>query len=144
VTLQSVLAAGRRSAETLMTATCQITRKHLVSLDATSLLLSDTDPTDDLIYQGPCRIRALIARVQTGDFEGQLLGGQQMILWLPVSTSGKVTTGDEVEIIDGGDDPSVGRPVPTDPTVPGLQLRIQGRAVQTQATSHRFPVEVLS
>jgi hypothetical protein len=87
-----------------MTATCVITRKHLVSLNTATLTLSDTDPSDDVVYQGPCRIRSLVARVQTRDFEGQLLGGQQLILFLPVGTSGGVTTGDEVEIIDGGED----------------------------------------
>lgn len=134
MSLQSTLAAGRRSAEALMTATCTITRLKQISLDTSTLILSDTDPSDDVIYQGPCRVRSLVSRVQTRDFEGQLLGGQQLILFLPVLTSGDVTTGDEALITDGGEDPSLA----------GLRARIQGRAVQTQATAHRFPIEVLT
>lgn len=123
-----------------MTSTCRITRLKLVSLDTQTLILTDTDPSDDLIYEGPCRIRSLVARVQTRDFEGQLLGGQQLILYLPVLTSGDVTTGDLVEITGGGDDPTLTWQDPAHPA----QIRVQGRALQTQATAHRFPLEVLS
>lgn len=119
-----------------MTARVQITRKKLVTLDTTTLILTDADPSDDVIYEGRCRIRSLVARVQTADFEGQLLGQQQLILSLPVATSVTVRTGDEGTLLEGGDDP-------LDPDNP-VRFRIQGRAVQTQATARRFPIEMLS
>lgn len=134
MTAAATLAAGRRSAEALMTATCLITRLKPVTMDPDTLLLSDDDPTNDLVYHGPCRLRAGLARVQTADFEGQLLASQQIMLHLPVATSGGVQIGDNVLILDGGDDP----------TETGVQVRIEGRAVQTQATAHRFAVTLIT
>lgn len=131
----SILAAGRRSAEALMSAQCRITRVKPITLDETTGLLSDTDPSDDVVLESsPCRIRSGLARVQTGDFEGQLLASQQLMLHLPVLTSAAVRVGDDVEIIDGGDDP----------TATGLHFRIEGLAEQTQATARRLPVTLLT
>lgn len=134
MTAATVLAAGRRSAEALMTATCTITRTTLTSLDDDTLQLSDINPDDDLIYDGPCRVRSGLARVQSGDFEGQMLAEQQLMLHLPVLTSGQVRVGDVAMITDGGDDP----------TAVGLKLRIEGLAEQTQATARRLPVTLIS
>lgn len=133
MSVASTLAAGRRAAERLMTSSCRITRLTLVSLDTSTLNLTDTDPTDDEIYAGPCRVRSLIARVQTRDVEGQLLAMQQPTLALPVLTSGTVKVGDTVTITDGGDDPSL----------TGRKFIIRGLHSQTQSTAHRFPVEEL-
>lgn len=134
MSVASVLAAGRRSAESLMTARCKITRLKQVTFNNSTLLMSDNDPSDDVIYEGPCRLRGGLARVTTGDFEGQLLASQQIMLHLPVATSGGVQIGDTVQILDGGDDP----------TEAGIRVRVQGRAVQTQATAHRFPVNLIT
>lgn len=117
-----------------MTARCKITRLKKVTLDTQTLLLADTDPSDDVVLESPCRLRARVARVQTSDQEGQLLALQQLELHLPVLTSGGVHVGDTVEILDGGDDP----------TATGMQLRIEGRPAQTQATAHRFPVTLIT
>lgn len=130
----SALLAGRRAAEQLMSARCTITRLQQITLDTATLRLSDDDPSDDEIYVGPCRIRSGLARVQSGDFEGQLLASQQLMLHLPVLTSAAVNVGDEVTITDGGDDP----------TATGLRLRIEGLAEQTQATARRLPVTLIT
>lgn len=134
MSVAATLAAGRRSAEALMTARCKITRIKPVTLDTGTLLLSDDDPSDDLVLESPCRLRAGMARVETSDFEGQLLAGQQLLLHLPVLTSGVVKVGDTVEIVDGGDDP----------TSVGVKLRVQGLAEQTQATARRLPVSLIT
>ena len=134
MSVPSTLAAGRRSAEALMTARCTITRLKKVDLNTGTLLLTDTNPDDDEIYTGPCRIRSGLARVQTGDFEGQMLASQQIMLHLPVLTSGDVSVGDTVEVTDGGDDP----------TATGIHLRIEGLAEQTQATARRLPVTLIT
>lgn len=133
MSLAGTLAAGRRSAERLMTSTCRITRLREDDLDDSTLNLTDLDPSDDLVYEGPCRVRSLVARVQTKDVEGQVLAMQQPILALPVATSGQVQVGDEAVILDGGDDPSLA----------GRRFRIRGLHSQTQSTAHRFPVEEL-
>lgn len=134
MSVTSTLAAGRRAAEGLMSARCQITRQKRVSLDTGTLLLSDTDPSDDVIYAGSCRIRSGLARVQSGDFEGQLLASQQLMLHLPVLSSAAVNVGDEIEITDGGDDP----------TATGLRFRVEGLAEQTQATARRLPITLIT
>jgi hypothetical protein len=36
-----------------MTSRCRITRLHEISLDTSTLTLSDLDPSDDVVYEGP-------------------------------------------------------------------------------------------
>lgn len=116
-----------------MTSRCRITRLEEISLDTTTLNLNDLNPADDLIYDGPCRLRSLTARVTTSDVQGQILAAQQLVLALPVLTSGGIRMGDRVEITDGGEDP----------TLVGRRFTIRGLHSQTQATAHRFPIEEL-
>lgn len=117
-----------------MTSQCRITLKHEISLDTSTLDLTDLDPSDDLLYEGPCRLRSLMARVTSRDVEGQVLSAQQVILALPVATSGRVQVNAQVEITDGGEDP----------TLVGRTFIVRGLHSQTQSTAHRFPVEELN
>lgn len=130
MSVESTLASGRRAAERLMQSVCEITRLQEVTLDTASLTLSDTDPSDDLIYQGPCRIRDMSSRVQVRDREGQTIAAQQSVLWLPI-TAGEVLTGDRVEILDGG----------PNPRLTGNRYRIEGLSAETHATSNRYLIE---
>jgi hypothetical protein len=130
VSVESTLAAGRRAAEQLMTSRCRIIRLHEVALDTASLTLTDLDPSDDGVYEGPCRVKTTSLAVTTADAEGQLVAVQSSTLSLPVSVGG-VRVGDRVEIVDGGPDPDL----------TGRRFRIAGLHAQTQATAHRYPIE---
>lgn len=130
--VSAALAAGRRAAERIMLSACRVTRLFEVTLDTSSLNLSDDDPSNDLVYEGPCRLREVSPRILNRYAEGQVLADQQLVLSLPVGTSGDVRTGDLVTITDGGPDPSL----------TGRQYRIGGLHSQTEATAHRYPVEI--
>lgn len=113
-----------------MQSRCRITRIEPVSLDTATLNLTDTNPDDDLVYDGPCRVSSTSSAVLTTDAEGQLLTEQQLILSLPIAVAG-VHVRDEVEIVDGGPDPGL----------TGATFRVLGIPAVTLATARRFPVE---
>lgn len=139
MSLEATLAAGRRAAERDMQSRCKITRTTPISLDTVTLNLRDLDPTDDNVYEGPCRVKSLTGRVFAVLGEGQTLAEQQLIVSLPIDatadvsygTSGSVRIGDRVEVVEGGPDAAL----------TGTVLRIAGEPEQTLATARRFPVE---
>lgn len=128
------LAGMRARAETRMRASCRVIRKQLVTLDTGTLNLTDDDPSDDVVLQSACRIKSASAAVFTRDAEGQLLAVQDVVLCLPVASSGAVRVRDEVEIVDGGPDPNL----------TGRIFRVTGLPAQTEAAEARFPVEQTS
>lgn len=127
----TIIVAGRRAAEALMASTCRITRFTPVTLDTVTLRFDDPDPSDDLIYTGPCRLKADSSRVFTQDAEGQLLTEEQLTLYLPLDGTETVQTDDRVTITDGGPDPAL----------TGRVFRIRGIVSQTYATARRLPIE---
>lgn len=116
-----------------MTTQVRITRLKEITLDTTTLNLTDTDPSDDLVYEGPARIRTLMSRVTIRDVEGQVLAAQELTMSLPVATSGSIKAGDSVIVTAS----------PEDPALIGRRYRIRGLFSQSQATAHRFPIEEL-
>jgi hypothetical protein len=92
------------SRERLMTSRCRIIRLHEVALDTASLTLTDLDPSDDLVYEGPCRLKTTSLAVTTATPRGRSSRCSRSILSLPVSVGG-VRVGDRVEITDGGPTP---------------------------------------
>jgi hypothetical protein len=131
---QTILAAARRAAESTMSGTCRIIRLTLAEFDAASLDLLDTDPSDDLIYEGPFRMKSPSSAVLALNTEGQLLSAQQMVLCLPMPTAGTVRVDDHVAVIDGGFEPGL----------TGRTYRVAGLFAQSWATENRLPVEGLS
>jgi hypothetical protein len=128
------LRRARRTAEARMLSRCKITRIKPESLDTATLDLTDSNPDDDLVYEGPCRVSSNSSALLTADAEGQLLTAQQLVLAIPIDAEvveGGVRVRDEVEITDGGPDAAL----------TGLKLRILGLPAATFASARRFPVE---
>lgn len=128
---ETILAAARRASESTMSGTCKITRFTPMTVDTATLKLIDPNPDDDLIYEGPFRMKSPSSAVLALNTEGQLLAAQQLVLCLPIVESAGVQVDDRVEILDGGLEPGL-----TDRV-----YRIAGLFAQSWATENRLPVE---
>lgn len=132
---RTLLEAARRREERTMQSSCRVTRLKLEeSTDTATIDLTDTDPSDDTVLASPCKLIEATSTVFALNTEGQSLAVQQLVLALPVATSGGVRVDDRVEILDGGPDPAL----------TGQEFRIAGIPLRTRATARRFPVEHLA
>lgn len=131
------IAAARIREERTMIATCRITREILdpASIDtetgAIDLTLRDTDPDDDDVWQGICKVRAQAAPVFMIITEGQTIAAQHLVLSVPIAGTASIRINDKVEILDGGDDPDLA----------GQEFYVRGFAAGIRTTARRFPVE---
>lgn len=125
------LEAARRREERTMLSRCRITRETLEESTDTGIIdMTDQDPTDDLVWEGPCGLVSNSSAVFERSVEGVDLAVQQLLLKLPVRALG-VRVDDVATITDGGPDPAL-----TDE-----QFRIADVPFRTRATARRFPVE---
>lgn len=131
MSVEATLAAGRRAAEALMLSRCRIVHLNEVTLDTVTLNLNDDDPADDVVYEGPCRVKAASARVFVIAGEGQTIDRQDLSLHLPVAAGAVVPIGAQATITDGGPDPAL----------TGRTFRVIGVPSATLATQARFAVE---
>nr|WP_281369861.1 DUF6093 family protein [Leifsonia psychrotolerans] len=123
---------GRAHAERLMTSTCTITRD-------TGETVMDPDtlqgvPVTITVYSGPCKLTIPNTSTVTAQIPGMVIAKDDLILSLPVSTSGGVLT-DDVATITANE---------LDLSLIGSRLRVKGVHHQTYATARRFPVEEAS
>jgi len=114
-----------------MESTCRITRAGEDVVDQDTGIIT---PSSTVIYTGPCRLRFPYVRPQQVLADGQQLGKDRGILWLPVEGSSTVKA-DDIATITAN---------PDDPDMVGYQVRIESQFVETHATSRRFPIEVIS
>lgn len=126
----TMLAAARRREESTMQSRCKITREELEETNTGVIDLTDQDPSDDLVWEGPCSLVSNSTAVFERSVEGVDLAVQQLVLKLPIRAAG-VRVGDDAEIIDGG----------PDETLAGEHFRISDVPFRTRATARRFPVE---
>jgi hypothetical protein len=133
VSVESVVAAGRRFSERMMTSACEITRETTVpgTLDPETLLQVETFET---VWAGPCRVKSVSTVTSARETEGQLDTVQQLELYVPVDGTGQIGADDTVTITAGG----------YDPTLTGKQFRIAGTFNQSYATARRLPIEGLT
>lgn len=131
---QTILDTARRRKEAQMSGQIRITRFTPATLDTASLDLIDDDPDDDVVYDGPFRIKSPSSAVLALNTEGQLLSAQQMVLCLPVAAGAAVQVNDRCDVVDGGLEPGLN----------GRIYRVAGSFSQTWATEARLPVEGLS
>lgn len=131
---ETILAAARRASESTMSGSCRLIRLTLATLDTVTLTLHDNDPSDDVVYEGPFRMKSPSSAVLALNTEGQLLAAQQLVLCLPVESGALAQIDDEVRIDDGG----------LEPGLAGRRFRIAGIFAQSWATESRLPVESLA
>jgi hypothetical protein len=124
-------------AESRMTDTVRITRGGAPVWDEETGTYSDGGT---IIYEGNCRLKLTSTVVSDVDSQGQLLAEQRPQLHLPVLTPGTVGTSGAVR----PNDTAVILTSRNDPSAVGTVLTIGGRAIGTDATARRFPVEVQS
>lgn len=124
---QAAVLMGRTFAESLMVDACTITRKTGESINAETLEASATTVQQ---YSGACRLTMPATVARDSESGSRILIEQQLMLSLPVATSGSVRANDVVTITSSEDDP----------TLVGRTFRIAGGHHQSQATARRFPV----
>lgn len=127
-------ALGRRSAESIMTSTCRITKTNgAATTDRTTGIR--TDPTA-IVYEGPCRLRWARDVVVEVEAQRQAISKQNPELWLPVGAPGSadVDTDMQVQITSN----------PLDPAAEAMTFRIRGIHAQSHSVSRRFSIEVES
>lgn len=127
MSVESVITAGRRFAESRMLSTCAITRVTGKVLDETTGVYT---PTVEPVYTGKCHLQLATPRVFARASQDQLLTEQQPILKLPVDGTGGITVGDVATITNS----------PLDESQVGLTLKIAGVHSATYATARRLPV----
>lgn len=131
MSVEAIIAAGRRFAESRMLSTCTITR--LVG----SVLNETTGRYDDQVvpvYSGPCHLQLSSPRVFARNGQDQLISEQQPILKLPIVGSEGITVGDVATITSS----------PMDAGLVGTQLHIAGVHPATYATARRLPVYAIT
>lgn len=131
VTAESIVAAGRRFSERMMTSTCAVTRETGQTLNPDTL---EYDETVTAVWAGPCRVKSFSTVTSPRETEGMLDTVQQLELFLPVTGTEAITVDDMVQITAGG----------FDPALTGKQFRVTGQFNQSYATARRLPVEVLT
>lgn len=124
---QAAIVMGRVFAESLMVDACTITRKTGESINAETLEASATTVQQ---YSGVCRLTMPGTVARDSESGSRVLIEQQLMLSLPVATSGSVRANDVVTITSSENDP----------TLVGRTFRIAGGHHQSQATARRFPV----
>jgi hypothetical protein len=131
---QGLLDRARRAKEADMSGRCTVTRFTPAQLNPTTLKLIDTNPNDDLQYDGPFRIKSPSSAVLAVDANGQLLTTQQLLLCLPLQRAAGIRVDDQVRIVDGG----------LNPTLAGRTFRIAGTYAESYASEARLPIVSLS
>lgn len=121
--------------EASMTALCRIEQKDPVTLDTGTLTMRDTNPDDDLVYAGPCKVRSNSSAVTPNDAGGQLLTEQQLVLAIPAGAVLARPVRVRALVTITAAEP---------PELVGRTFRIVGIPATTGATARRFPVEQTS
>lgn len=124
---QAAVLMGRVFAESLMVDACTISRKTGESINAETL---ESVPTTAQQYSGVCRLTMPGTVARDSESGSRVLIEQQLMLSLPIATSGSVRVNDVVTITSSENDP----------TLVGRTFRIAGGHHQSQATARRFPV----
>jgi hypothetical protein len=132
MSVESVIRAGRRFAESRMTSACTITRVTGRTLNESTGEYAETVAT---VYTGACKVVLDSPRVFNRDVESQLLSEQLPILLLPIGAGSDAVTVNDVATITGS---------PMDPGLVGARIRVAGKPVRSYATARRFAGEVLT
>lgn len=128
---ERMLQRGRALAESLMQATCRISRP--VGEATRNPDTGKLETAFVTVYEGACRVRFMSADPHSVDQAGQRFAVQSPTVWVPTFASG-------VRV----DDVGVLLESPHEPGDVGLRFRVAGVHAQTHSTACRLPVEVLS
>lgn len=128
--LLDVLPELRAMAESMMAATCRITRLSDDLGEMDPVTLQYPDPTPEVIYEGKCRVqdrRDRDASDEAGE-RSQRVGGRE--LQLPIAGTEDVAVNDIVTILTN----------PEDEALDDRVFTIDGRHEKTHATARRLPI----
>lgn len=131
--LDSVLAAGRAAAISLMVDACEITRAGGPPVwDET---LGDyTHPTPVLVWSGPCRVQTRQLMVGEADVGERVVGLVRVEIHVPVEGTTDVARGDTVTITGAR----------FDPALVGRAFTVQSGHAGTHKTARRLSVETVA
>lgn len=137
--VDELLAAGRRTAQSLMDSTVLIRRETARVRNPAN---GELEPTWQVIYRGPARVRLTDTDPREVDAVGQRFAVEDPTVSLPVHADPRIEAGAsaDVRVDDVG---TVTANVHDDGQV-GTVFRIAGRVGQTHSTARRLRAEVLS
>ena len=132
--LLGVLPELRAMAESMMTATCRITRLSDDRGEMDADTLQYVEPTPEVIYEGKCRVQDRRDRDASDDAgeRRQHLSGRE--LQLPVAGTEDVAVRDVVTILTN----------PEDGALVDREFTVDGRHEKSHATARRLPIVAVS
>ena len=127
--IESAVRDARRAAEAIMTTTVKVSSGGGQVFDDATGEWVDTPPT--IHYQGKARIKQHGSAVEQAEAPGYIVAIQQLILSVPVTGTGAITDGHEVEVLAD----------PLDDDLVGTKFTITGDSAQSHASARRFTIE---